>query len=168
MDATRIPIQISIGTMTVNSGIYIGNQNVVLGMSSHSKSNSGLGSIDSNNTVQNNLNIVFDPDTIDTPIDDRDVHIFQQIQATPTPQVTQIGFDTIQVATISQNSGVFVGDVQVTGLDAHSKQNSGRASTFGSTNLELNNVNIVQDSDVIDAPIHDEDVKILHSTNGPG
>lgn len=160
-------IMICVGIITGNSGVYISEKNVIFGISSHSKSNNGFGSIGSNNLLYRSINLVYDSDFIDTPIDDRDVKIYQnnQTEAT-TPKITQVTFDSINVATMSQNSGVFVGDVKITGLDSHSKQNSAQGTTNGHRNIEMQNLNCVYDSDVIDTSIQDQDVKILSSRSG--
>lgn len=60
------------GTISNASGIFSG-KNIQIGWSSHGKSNSGFGTLGGrNNKVNNNTNVVFDNDQIDTPIDDRD------------------------------------------------------------------------------------------------
>ncbi len=153
------PITTCVGTMTGNSGVYISARNVVCGISRHSKSNNGFGSVGSHNLIRGNINLVYDNDSIDTPIDDRDVKVYQSDST--ASKVTQVAFDNINVTTISQNSGVFVGDVQVTGIDSHSKQNSAQGTTFGHRNVEMQNLNYVEDRDVIDAPIQDQDFKVL-------
>lgn len=155
------PIDIQVGTISGNSGVYIAQQVVVSGISSHSKANSGIGAIGAGNLVYRNLVIVYDDDLIDTPIDDRDIHVVQQTNHPSPSQVTQVGFDSINVLTMSQNSGVFVGDVQITGMDMHSKINTAKGSVTGNGNHEMQNLNYVLDTDVIDAPIQDQDVKIL-------
>jgi hypothetical protein len=154
------PIYVYVGSISDNSGVYISEKNVVMGVSSHSKSNSGFGSIESKNLVHGNVSIVYDGDWIDTPIDDRDVKIYQEVYQTPAPKISQVAFDSINVATISQNSGVFVGDVAITGLDGHSKENSAQGSTDGHQNIEMKNFNYVYDPDFIDTPIQDGDVKL--------
>ncbi|MCF8568072.1 hypothetical protein LLE49_25435 [Alicyclobacillus tolerans] len=155
------PVMLCVGTITGNSGVYISERNVVFGISSHSKSNNGFGSIDSNNLLHRNINLVYDSDFIDTPIDDRDVKIYSDNQTPSNPKMTQVAFDSINVATMSQNSGIFVGDVKITGLDSHSKQNSAQGTTYGHKNVEMQNLNYVYDSDTIDTPIQDQDFKVL-------
>ena len=164
---TAHPIMVCVGTITGNSGVYISEQNVIFGISSHSKSNNGLGSIDSNNLLHRNINLVYDSDFIDTPIDDRDIKIYQNNQTySADPKISQVSFDSINVTTLSQNSGVFIGDVKITGLDSHSKQNSAQGSTNGHRNIEMQNFNYVYDSDVIDTPIQDQDIKVLSGRTG--
>ncbi|WP_067625830.1 hypothetical protein [Alicyclobacillus acidiphilus] len=157
----KFPIVIHVGSISDNSGVYLGHQNVILGISRHSKSNNGFGSIGSNNIASRNLNIVDDRDLVDTPIDDRDVKILQTSPASSASSPTQISFETINVLTMSQNSGVFVGDVKITGQDSHTKQNSAQGSTLGDGNVEMQNLNLLFDSDVIDTPIQDQDFKVL-------
>lgn len=156
-----VPIMVCIGMVSGNSAVYIAERNVVLGVSSHSKTNNGFGSIDSNNILRGNLNLVYDCDVVDTPIDDRDVKIFQNNHHPSDSKVTQVAFGSINVATMTQNSGVFVGDVQITGLDAHTKQNMSQGSTYGNSNIETHNFNYLHDSDVMDTPIQDQDFKVL-------
>lgn len=153
-------IVVKVGAISDNSGVYISNQNVILGISNHSKTNSGIGSIDSHNALLGNLSIVYDNDGIDTPIDDRDVKIYQS-QPDASEKMTQIAFDSIQVLSISQNSGVFVGDVKITGLDSHAKQNLARGATSGNQNVEAKNVNYIEDADFVDGVIFDQDFKAL-------
>ncbi|GMA65308.1 hypothetical protein NZD89_07660 [Alicyclobacillus fastidiosus] len=154
------PVIVNVGTITSNSGVYISEQNLVCGISSHSKSNNGLGSIGSSNLLRGNISLVYDSDFIDTPIDDRDVKIYQENQTSSTAETTQVGFDSINVATMAQNSGIFVGDVKITGLDAHSKQNNATGTTYGHRNVDMQNLNYVYDSDAIDTPIYDQDIKL--------
>lgn len=155
----QIPVMISVGIITGNSGVYISSQNVLLGSSTHSKSNIAMDSGGSGNFVYHNLNYVYDPDVIDTPIDDRDVKIYQQTGGGNGQYHTHIGFETMNVTTISQNSGVFVGDVKISGYDTHLKTNQGQGATNGNQNVMFENMNITYDSDVIDATIDDRDVK---------
>ncbi|MCL6454723.1 MAG: hypothetical protein K6T78_14045 [Alicyclobacillus sp.] len=158
------PVVITVGDISDNSGVYVARQNVVFGISSHKKVNSGLGSVGDGNLLYRNAFVVYDPDWIDTPIDDRDVNIYQNQtseRAGTGPNVTQVGFDTINVATLSTNSGIFVGDVKITGLDAHGKTNNAQGSTDGNRNLQMQNLNYIFDADAVDAPIDDRDVKLL-------
>lgn len=65
--------KLSAGTVSSSSGIFNG-KNIQFGWSSHSKTNNGFGTLGGNsNEMHNNLNIVFDNDQLDTPIDDRDI-----------------------------------------------------------------------------------------------
>ncbi|MCF8565409.1 hypothetical protein LLE49_11845 [Alicyclobacillus tolerans] len=157
--ATRMPgINIAVNTLSGNSGVYVSKQNVVLGVNSHSKSNSGLGSLGSHTSVYRTVNIVYDPDFIDTPIDDRDTNVYVQHQS-PQPQVTGISFDTVHVGTITQNAGIFTGDVKITGLDSHEKENLGGGKIYGHHNVEVQSINYTHDTDFIDTPINDQDNK---------
>lgn len=63
---------LKVGTVSSSSGIFNG-KNIQFGWSSHSKSNTGFGSLSGHdNKVNKNTNVVFDNDQLDTPIDDRD------------------------------------------------------------------------------------------------
>ncbi|QSO48270.1 hypothetical protein [Alicyclobacillus mengziensis] len=152
------PINIAVNTISGNSGVYFAKQNVIFGVSSHAKSNVGLGSIGSHTLVSRTLSMVYDPDVIDTPIDDRDTNVYVHRQA-PTPQVTNVGFNTVNVGTITQNSGIFAGDVKITGFDSHEKENLGGSKIYGNHTIEYSNVNYTHDSDVVDTPINDQDIK---------
>jgi hypothetical protein len=159
-----MPLVINVGAISGNSGVYVAERNLIVGVSGHSKSNNGFGNISSNNLLWRNVNVVDDRDVIDTPIDDRDVKIHNEALAASSRKVTRIGFESINVVTMSQNSGIFVGDVQITGLDSHTKQNSAQGATSGSQNVEARNLNCVLDTDVIDTPIFDQDYKALNAT----
>lgn len=65
--------RIVVNTMETNSGIFVGT-NLQYGWSSHSKSNAAFSGISGNdNEVTRNVNVIYDDDMIDTPIDDRDI-----------------------------------------------------------------------------------------------
>lgn len=153
----QLPVNIQIHTVSGSSGIYFGGQIVVSGISSHSKSNAGLGAIGSSNTLYRNFSYVYDPDIIDTQIDDRDTHIFNPQTAPNVP--TQIGVGAVSVNTMTQNSGVFMGTTNITGMDSHEKQNFGSGHIWGNWNLETGNQSISMDSDTVDAWIQDQDYK---------
>lgn len=60
------------GTVSSSSGIFNG-KNIQFGWSAHSKTNTGFGSVGGHdNKIDQNTNVVFDNDQLDTPIDDRD------------------------------------------------------------------------------------------------
>lgn len=64
--------KLSVGTVSSSSGVFNG-KNIQFGWSSHSKTNTGFGTLGgSSNRVNRNINVVFDNDQVDTPIDDRD------------------------------------------------------------------------------------------------
>ena len=69
-----------------------------------------------------------------------------------------INFLAINVNTISNGSGVFVGINNAVGWDAHSKFSMGNGQFLG-MNGTANNINILLDNDIIDAPINDQDIK---------
>lgn len=152
-------VQLQVNVISGNSGVYFGNTNVIFGLSNHSKSNTGFGGVGSQNKMYQNLGIVYDPDWIDTPIDDRDVHVYAPHHDHSAESVMNAKVDSINVQTVTQNSGIFVGDADITGLDSHEKNNTGFGFLYGNQNLEAGNVNITYDSDVIDMPIDDRDNK---------
>jgi hypothetical protein len=65
--------KLTAGTIQSSSGIFNG-KNIQFGWSAHSKTNNGFGTVSGNsNTFHNNINVVFDNDQLDTPIDDRGI-----------------------------------------------------------------------------------------------
>lgn len=65
--------KIVVNTIEVNSGIFVGT-NLQYSWSSHNKVNASFAAVSGErNEVARNVNIIYDNDMIDTPIDDRDV-----------------------------------------------------------------------------------------------
>lgn len=152
------PINIQVQNISDCSGVFISSSNVMHGWSSHSKSNNGFGSIGASNLVERNVNIVYDPDYLDTPIDDRDNYTLIQNDRTESSDQF-IGFDKIVVNSITSNSGIFVGKSNLNGLDRNSKENIGYGSMTGNGSVSLGNQTIVSDEDIIDGVINDQDTK---------
>ncbi|WJH34751.1 spore germination protein [Paenibacillus aurantius] len=72
---------INVNSIDRSSGIFIG-PNTQWGWSAHSKSLAGFGTINGMfNRCSHNLNVVYDNDLIDTPIDDRDIMISRVIRS---------------------------------------------------------------------------------------
>ncbi|MCF8565144.1 hypothetical protein LLE49_10500 [Alicyclobacillus tolerans] len=161
---TTIPVQVSVHTISTNSGVYVGQRNVMTGLSQSSKSNTGFGTIGSRNYVYKNSGIVFDQDYIDTAIDDRDVKILVDT-APDESAVTNIVFESMAVATMTQNAGVFIGDTRISGLDSHSKDNVGFGKVYGNQSVHHSNLGINYDPDLMDTPINDQDIKSGVNTN---
>ncbi|RIV17328.1 hypothetical protein D2Q93_15510 [Alicyclobacillaceae bacterium I2511] len=155
----RWPVNVNVISMSQNSLLIFGPHNVVYGLSSHEKANTGFGSVGSHNVILQNVSIVYDPDGLDTPIDDRDINIYAPVQPATTAPVTNIGFESIQVNAMSQNSAVFVGDTKLTGMDTHEKDNVGYGWIYGNGNVEVGNVNVNYDPDGVDTIISDQDMK---------
>lgn len=64
---------INVNAIETASGVFVGT-NTQWGWQSHSKANSGLGTVTGDfNLTMRILNLVDDKDLIDTPIDDRDI-----------------------------------------------------------------------------------------------
>lgn len=64
---------IMVNTIGTNAGIFVGT-NVQYGWSSHNKTNASISSVTGDrNEFRDNLNVIYDNDVIDNPIDDRDV-----------------------------------------------------------------------------------------------
>lgn len=80
-------IGLHIQTISGSAGVYIGDQNIATGVSGHSKTNSAVGSLGSHSRFCRNLSLVYDPDAVDAPVDDRDTLIFAphppQVHKTP-------------------------------------------------------------------------------------
>ncbi|MEH7356891.1 hypothetical protein V7150_25630 [Neobacillus drentensis] len=157
---------INVQTMQRQSGIFIGERNNAIGWSAHGKENSVIGSISGrSNILLNNISILNDPDFIDTPIDDRDINIsFENFG--DEDHTTNLDLDSLNVNTMYQNSAVFVGDGHVTGIDGNEKVNYSQGGLFGNNNHLLNNVNVNNDQDVIDAIMEDQDIKIANIIKG--
>ena len=118
----------------------------------------------SRNYVYKNSGIVFDRDYIDTAIDDRDVKILVDT-APDEGAVTNIAFESMAVATMTQNAGVFIGDTRISGLDSHSKDNVGFGKVYGNQSVHHSNLGINYDPDLMDTPINDQDIKSGVNTN---
>ena len=167
MQANKDDIQINFGTLTIyhlrsSCGVFMGT-NCANGWSAHTKSNSGMGSV-SDGIVSNNINIVFDNDVIDSPIDDRDIIISNTTCADKNNGgTTAINFDSIDAITVTSNSSISIGENCQNGWDSHSKINFGNGSFIGST-LAEGNVNLLVDNDLVDSPINDQDFKpsVIH------
>lgn len=66
----------------------------------------------------------------------------------------------LNVNVVMQNAGVFLGQVNVTGWDAHSKSNVAQGSLFGRFNsTDWNHNNTFDGFEVIDGVIMDQDIK---------
>lgn len=153
---------INVQTMQRQSGIFIGERNNAIGWSAHGKENNVIGGISGqSNLLYQNINILIDPDFIDTPIDDRDINISFENPGDEN-DLTSLTLDSINVNTMLDNSSVFVGNGHVTGMDANEKANYSQGSLFGNQNQVLNNLNINNDEDQIDAVIDDQDIKIAN------
>ncbi|UFJ41542.1 hypothetical protein LOK74_03135 [Brevibacillus humidisoli] len=67
--------QINVNVIESASGIFVGT-NYQCGWGSHNTSNSAFGQVSGDqNLVYHNINVLYDNDGIDTPIDDRDLII---------------------------------------------------------------------------------------------
>jgi hypothetical protein len=153
---------INVQTMQRQSGIFIGERNNAIGWSAHGKENSVIGGISGqSNLLFHNISILNDPDFIDTPIDDRDINISFENSGEETQNLS-LTLESLNVTSMDQNSSVFVGKGHVTGMDANEKVNFSQGGLFGNQNHLLNNLNINNDQDVIDAIIDDQDIKIAN------
>jgi hypothetical protein len=162
---------IRVNTIQRNSGIFIGEHNTAIGWSAHGKSNTAFGSIGQANVIAYNFALLLDPDLIDTPIDDRDQHLLYEDSAGETAGANpNIHINAVNVNAMSQNAGIFMGNTQINGMEAHGKGNSGAGDVYGANNLSVGNVNQNYDPDLIDAIINDQDNKtafINRSCHGP-
>lgn len=150
---------IRIQTMSGQSGLFIGERNNALGWSSHRKVNTIFGAISGHsNMVFRNFSFLNDPDNIDTPIDDRDVHV--SIDHQGNENLMSVSLDSVNVASMTQNSNLFLGKGTVTGIDGNQKQNNAQGNTYGNMNGLIHNLNWNTDSDLVDGIINDQDIKI--------
>ncbi|MDR6997628.1 hypothetical protein [Neobacillus niacini] len=157
---------INVKTMQRQSGIFIGDRNNAVGWSAHGKDNSVIGSIGgTSNYLFHNILILNDPDYIDTPIDDRDIH-FSFENYGEEEHTTNLDLESLNVNTMYQNSSVFVGKGHITGVDGNEKANYSQGGLFGDHNHLLNNVNLNNDQDVVDAIMNDQDIKIANINKG--
>ncbi|SIS52212.1 hypothetical protein [Alicyclobacillus vulcanalis] len=73
---------------------------------------------------------------------------------------TVIAFQTIVSNTPQQNSGIFIGEINIGGWDAHVKSNTAQASVSGARNAFLLTRNLNVDShELLDGLIFDQDFK---------
>ncbi|MDA8333602.1 MAG: hypothetical protein M0Z41_01200 [Peptococcaceae bacterium] len=151
---------LSIDTLDTTCGVFIG-VNRAVGWSSHSKSNSGLGT--SGDNCQNNLNIVYDNDIIDTPMEKSDM--FLNTEGSADTGSLDIKFDNIDVNVLDTQSLIAVGNNSQSAWDSHSKSNGGLGYLYGTASV-ASNVNTVQDNDIIDTPINDQDIKPVFIRRG--
>lgn len=71
-----------------------------------------------------------------------------------------ISFGSINVNISNQNSGVFIGDISLSGADANGKNNVGYNGIDGHRNVEWNIVNLViDDFEMADSVMFDADYK---------
>ncbi|MCL6593655.1 MAG: hypothetical protein K6T31_06730 [Alicyclobacillus sp.] len=161
-------IQLQVQTVQGNSSMNFGNHTVHCGISHSSKSNSGFGAVEGNNTLMRNVCVVFDNDLLDALVDDRDVHVYAPHLA-GDPHVVNARVDAIQVETLQQNAGVFIGETAITGLDSHEKDNIGVGPFYGLGNVTRQNLVVQLDQDVVDAAMDDRDIKSgVFFTSGAG
>jgi glutamate dehydrogenase/leucine dehydrogenase len=62
-----------------------------------------------------------------------------------------VQFNNINITSMSANSGIFTGENSQSGWQVNSKENTGFGSVTGYQNLSAYNVNIIDDSDFMDA-----------------
>ncbi|RKN86401.1 hypothetical protein [Paenibacillus ginsengarvi] len=65
--------KIVVNSIGPNSGIFVGT-NLQYGWSSHNKTNASIQGVE-NGTVSGNINVFYDDDLIDMPVDDRDIFL---------------------------------------------------------------------------------------------
>ena len=162
-------IVISFAGLTVtsigpSSGVFIGKNNAI-GWSAHGKSNAGLGSV--SGKVLHNINVVYDNALIDSPIDDRDLIVDNDVCFTPQMnEPTDISFDDVNVTSLADNAIISVGKNKQSGWDAHGKANTGIGPYFGNS-FTSGNISVITDDDMVDSPINDQDFKPNISPGSP-
>jgi hypothetical protein len=137
-----------VNAIDTNSGIFIGVNNAI-GWSSHGKSNSGFGST-SNCKVSGNINVVYDQDVIDAPIEDLK-NVVAHFSA-DSKLNSNLNFKSINANTILTNSSISVGENNQAAWSSHRKNNYGNGKNYG-LNVLKHLVNSVKDNDCLDAPI---------------
>jgi hypothetical protein len=70
-----------------------------------------------------------------------------------------ITFNMITCNSPQQNSGTYIGEVNINGLDANQKQNAGQTGTYGLFIVNGNFNFMFDGNEVFDSPIIDADVK---------
>jgi len=151
---------LSVVTLDTTCGVFVG-LNRAVGWSSHSKSNSGLGT--SGNDCRNNLNVVYDNDIIDTPAEKSDM--FLNTAGNDGTGSLDIKFTKIDVNALDTQSLIAVGNNSQSAWDSHSKTNGGLGNLYGASSV-AKNINSVQDNDIIDTPINDQDIKPIFIQRG--
>jgi hypothetical protein len=153
---------ITVQTMERQSGIFIGEKNTAIGWSAHGKQNSVIGSIGGqSNLLLNNISILIDPDIVDTPIDDRDIHIALE-NSSDEDNTTNLNLKSINVNSMQPSSTLIVGKGHVNGIDGNQKQNTNHGNLNGNYNRLVDNFNVTNDQDQVDAIIDDRDIKIAN------
>ncbi|WP_284200132.1 hypothetical protein [Alicyclobacillus sacchari] len=99
---TWLPVQLQIDSVQSSSAVNVGGQNIVYGLSAHSKSNTGFGDLGSHSVIAYNKTLLNDADAIDTPIDDRDVHVLAEHHA--APMETHVAFQGMNISSMQQNA----------------------------------------------------------------
>jgi hypothetical protein len=153
---------LSIDTLDTTCGVFIGMNNAV-GWSSHSKSNSGLGT--GGDGCRNNLNIVYDNDIIDTPAESSDMFLNTGGSSGDGAGPLEINFDKIDVNALDTQSLIAVGHNSQSAWDSHSKDNHGLGTLYGQPSL-TKNTSTIHDNDIIDAPITAQDIKPVFIRKG--
>lgn len=69
-----------------------------------------------------------------------------------------VHFERMYVNSIANAGGVFVGANTQHGWSSHEKENEGLGIIFGNLNSIHENINVLLDNDMIDAPITDPDL----------
>lgn len=152
---------INVQSMNRQSGIFIGERNIATGWSAHGKTNNVIGEVGGHsNLLYQNVSILNDPDFIDTPIDDRDIHLSVQQPGAEHP--ANLTLESVNVNTMQPNAVVSIGEGQITGMDANEKVNYSQGSIYGNKNHFYYNLNMNNDPDMIDGTIDDQDIKIAN------
>lgn len=77
-----------------------------------------------------------------------------------------IAFGMINSNTPQQNSGIFIGEINITGWDANQKMNLGHGAIFGAFHIESAIVATTFDGfELVDAMINDQDLKASWNVN---
>ena len=135
-----------------SSGVFIGN-NTANGWRSVMSINQGFGTA-GGCIISDSINIVFDNDVVDTIIEDSEHHLCDNYQTPVGPQNQSINFQTLNINAVNANSAVSIGESKIDHWRSSNKTNMGFGMGVG-VNIFSNNVNMIDDQDIIDAPIKD-------------
>ncbi|MFC7391756.1 spore germination protein [Scopulibacillus cellulosilyticus] len=149
--------QLSINNIDSNSGIFIGN-NHANGWSYSHKSNNGFGTI--SGQVKDAIQIIFDNDHVDMPVNERQYYFHEEPDDEPNTEDNNysifseqnIAFDEVNVNSLSSNATVTMGNNRQNEWHAYSKTNSGLGRLVGENHAYQTSTKII-DNDFIDAPI---------------
>ena len=143
--------QINVNSVSQTSAISTG-QNSMADWSVQGKLNLAAGMQVGLVAITGNLNVIIDNDLVDTPVNSSELSNPQP--TVQTKMAINMSFDAIQINYIHENSGIFIGSNRAYNWLTQKKINSAQGTVTGDGNLLLRNLNVINDSDLIDMPIN--------------